>query len=54
MEQSLFWEATSHSASQEIPTFYGPEGLLPCSQEPASGPCPKPDETTPHLPTLFP
>jgi hypothetical protein len=31
-----------------------PEGLLSYSQEPATGPCPEPDESSPHLPTLFP
>jgi hypothetical protein len=31
-----------------------PEGSLPCSQEPAIGPYPKPDESSPQLPTLFP
>jgi len=28
--------------------------LLQCSQEPATGPYPKPDEFSPHLPTLPP
>jgi hypothetical protein len=30
-----------------------PEGLLPCSQEPATGPCPEPDESGPYHPILF-
>jgi len=29
------------------------EGSLPCSQEPATGPCPESDAYNPHLPTLF-
>jgi len=28
------------------------EGSLPCSQEPATGPCPEPDESSPHTVTL--
>jgi hypothetical protein len=30
------------------------EGSLPCSQELTSGPYPKPDLSSPYLPTLFP
>jgi hypothetical protein len=30
-----------------------PECSLSCSQQPATGPYPEPDESTPHLPTLF-
>jgi hypothetical protein len=30
------------------------EGSLPCSQETAAGLYPKPDASSPHLPTLFP
>jgi hypothetical protein len=29
------------------------EGSLPCSQEPATAPYPKPAETSPHLPILY-
>jgi hypothetical protein len=31
-----------------------PDGSLPCSQQPATGPYPEPDASTPHLTTLFP
>jgi hypothetical protein len=31
-----------------------PKGSLLFSQEPATGPYPKPDASSPHLPTLYP
>jgi hypothetical protein len=31
-----------------------PEGSLPCSQQPATGPHPEPDESNPYLSTLCP
>jgi hypothetical protein len=30
-----------------------PEGSLPCSQQPATGHQPKPDESNAHLPIIF-
>jgi hypothetical protein len=30
-----------------------PEGSLPCLQEPATGPYPESDQSSPHPPTLF-
>jgi hypothetical protein len=55
MEQIPFWEADSHSASQQIPPpFMEPIVSLPCSQEPATGPYPEPVASSPHLPILFP
>jgi hypothetical protein len=30
------------------------EGSSPCSQQPATGPYPKPDASSAHLPTIFP
>jgi len=41
MEQSPSSEANIHSSSQEHPVFMEPEISLPCSQQPATGPCPK-------------
>jgi hypothetical protein len=31
-----------------------PEGSLPCSQEPATGPYAEPDESGSHISSLFP
>jgi hypothetical protein len=47
------------SASQEIPHILKPEGAMLCSQQPATGPCQKPDTSIPHswhprcAPTIF-
>jgi len=30
-----------------------PEGSLPCSQDPATGPSSEPDESSPHLQILY-
>jgi hypothetical protein len=45
------WEADSCPATQEFPNILrNPECSKPCSQEPATGPYPEPDEFSPHLP----
>jgi hypothetical protein len=31
---------------KNFPTFYGTKGSLPCSQEPSTGPCLKPDQSS--------
>jgi hypothetical protein len=33
--------------------FMKPEGSLPCSQQPIAGPCPEPNESSPHYQILF-
>jgi hypothetical protein len=38
----------------QFPTFMEPEGSLPYSQDPTSGPYSDPNESIPHLPTLLP
>jgi len=54
MEQLTPWsrvlEKLSHSDRQEIPLFMKLEDSLPCSHEPATGPYPVPDASSP-LPT---
>jgi hypothetical protein len=50
MEQSPSWEAKSLSYSRNPPSFMEPQGSLPCSQKPATGPYPEADETNPHPP----
>jgi hypothetical protein len=54
MKQSPYWEADSHSTSQEIPClFMEPKDSLLYSQEPTIGPYLEPDESSPYLPNLF-
>jgi len=50
MEQSHSSEANSSSSTQETTRL----SCNPCSQDPAIGTCPEPDEYSLHLPTLFP
>jgi hypothetical protein len=56
MEQSPSWEANSRptlNQSRNSPYFIELEDLLPCSQEPATGPRPEPDESNLRTPNLF-
>jgi hypothetical protein len=48
MEQSPSWGA------HLVTAFYVTEVSLPYSQQPATGPYPKPDESSPYFPNLFP
>jgi hypothetical protein len=52
MEQSPPSEADSYLV--KFLAFYGTEGSLLCSQDPAIGPYPESDESSPYPPTLFP
>jgi hypothetical protein len=45
-------EAYGRSATQ-FPPFYVTEGSLPCSQQPATGPCPEPCGSRPEPLTPF-
>jgi hypothetical protein len=45
--QDIIWKADCHSACQKYPVFFTkPEGSLPCSQKPATGPYPEPTESS--------
>jgi hypothetical protein len=54
MEPST-WEAASCAATQEFPQYFiEPEGSLPYSQEPSTGPYPELDQSNPYHPILSP
>jgi len=54
MQQCYSWEANSLSASQEnLQVLWNPN-VHYRSQEPATGPYPESDESSPHLPPYFP
>jgi hypothetical protein len=46
MKHSNFWEPKNHLAIQAILR-------TSCSQEPATGHYPQPDQSSPHLPIIF-
>jgi len=50
MVQDIIWKADSHSACQKYPAFFvEPEGSLPYSQNPSTGPYSEPAEAgSPH------
>jgi hypothetical protein len=39
---------------KKFPAFMGPEGSLPSSKDPATGPYPEPDKSGQHLLTRYP
>jgi hypothetical protein len=48
-----FWRSGRFCSYSRIPQhFMEPEGSLPCSQEPSSGPYPEPDLSNPYHPNL--
>jgi len=53
IEQSPSWEADSHSASKKFSAFYGTRRLIPCSQEPATGPYPESEDPVHYFPPYF-
>jgi hypothetical protein len=54
IEQNSFLEAYSPQILKQFPCFMKPEGSLPHSQQPATCPCPEPDQSSrcPHIPCL--
>jgi hypothetical protein len=50
MEQSPSSDGNSTLSWLRNFPFMENEGLLPCSQEPATSPYPEPDESNPHIP----
>jgi len=50
----VFLQKLTVTQPRNSPPFAELRSSLSCSQEPVIGPYPEPDETTPHLSTLFP
>jgi hypothetical protein len=51
MEQSHYSQIDSRSSGQNIPSFYGTQRFISCSQEPATGTYPEPVEFSPYTDT---
>jgi len=54
MEQGPLEKLIVTQLDKKFAHFMEPEGSLPCSQQPATGPFPEQDESSPHPPTEFP
>jgi hypothetical protein len=55
MVQDIIRNADCHSVCQKNRAFFmEPEGSLPCSQKPATGPYPEPAESSSPHRSLFP
>jgi hypothetical protein len=46
MVQEIIWRAVTQLVKKYPAFFMEPEGSLPCSQKPATGPYPKPAESS--------
>jgi hypothetical protein len=53
IKQSLLENLIVVQVVKKLPPSMEPEGSLPCSQEPATGPYLKPDDSSPQRHTLF-
>jgi hypothetical protein len=55
MEQCPSWELIVTQLVKKFPTFYGTQNIhYYVHKNPPLVPYPEPDESSPHLPTLFP
>jgi hypothetical protein len=47
-------EKPPFAATHKLPRIFGePDGALPSSQEPSTGPYPEPDQSSPYLPSYI-
>jgi hypothetical protein len=52
MEQSVI-DKPIINQQVKFPAFHKPKDSFLCSENPVTGPCPEPDESSPHTPNLF-
>ena len=48
MEHRFLGKLKGPQIVKKVPAFYGTDGSLPYSQEPATRPCPAPDQASPY------